>query len=158
MAKNVGYDPTDYAGQQEKIRKAKGNPNKNVHAKKNGSNYRGAMAVEQKKKSEAASDGKRRPLVDVPKPVKTVLLVLAAVIILLLILWQAVFKDSQLLFYAISFLVGVACCIYAYFSYQAARDQKARNTVHMVVLVIVGVLGVVYLFVGARGVLTLLGV
>ena len=37
MAKNVNYDPN--RDRSEEIRKAKGNPNKNLHAKKAGSNY-----------------------------------------------------------------------------------------------------------------------
>ena len=54
MAKNsTPYDP--YRSQQEAIRKAKGDPNKNIHHKKNNSNYGGGDY--QKEKADPAHDG-----------------------------------------------------------------------------------------------------
>ena len=45
MAKNKDYSQINqYANRQEEIRKAKGNPNKNNHAKKKNSNYSGYTA------------------------------------------------------------------------------------------------------------------
>ena len=49
MAKK--YAPNNYDQQQANIRKAKGNPNKNVHQKKNGSNYKGYAAWRSRQKS-----------------------------------------------------------------------------------------------------------
>ena len=56
MAKNsTPYDP--YRSQQEAIRKAKGNPNKNIHHKKNNSNYGGGDY--QKEKAALIADQER---------------------------------------------------------------------------------------------------
>ena len=60
MAKNsTPYDP--YRSQQEAIRKAKGNPNKNIHHKKNNSNYGGGDYQKEKAalKSQATEKVKR---------------------------------------------------------------------------------------------------
>ena len=61
MAKNsTPYDP--YRSQQEAIRKAKGNPNKNIHHKKNNSNYGGGDYQKEKAalKSQATEKVKLR--------------------------------------------------------------------------------------------------
>ena len=57
MAKNNA--PKDaYTRQQEAIRKAKGNPNKNVHHKKNNSNYGGGDYLKEKAAQKAAKPDK----------------------------------------------------------------------------------------------------
>ena len=62
MAKKNNYDP--YRSQQEAIRKAKGNPNKNQHHKKNNSNYGGRDYL--KEKADIKASQKERERVKLP--------------------------------------------------------------------------------------------
>ena len=97
MAKDKIYGMTNhYANQDEQIRKAKGNPNKNHHSKKKNSNYGGYNAtgtgayVANKISQKAAN----REKVQLPLGAKIALGVLFGAVIVTLILRMAVFPDS----------------------------------------------------------------
>ena len=57
MAKS--YNPNNMDQRQAEIRKAKGNPNKNIHHKKKNSNYRGYAAAQHAAEAAKAAADRR---------------------------------------------------------------------------------------------------
>ena len=103
MAKNnTPQDP--YVRQQAAIRKAKGNPNKNVHHKKNNSNYGGGDY----QKAKAAQAAKKPERAKLPLWLKITLGVLFGVLMAALILRMTVYKDNLFMNYLTSLLLGLA--------------------------------------------------
>ncbi len=157
MAKNTykGYNPADFTQQQENIRKAKGNPNKNIHHKKNGSNYGGyASAAKKKAERVAPPERKRESIFDMNRTqwiVFAVLIVAAAVGV---ILSNTALKDTAPARYLPSVAMGVPCCFLAYVGF-TNRDKKhtAIQTVLLVVLALCGL----YALLGLMGLIGLLG-
>ena len=93
--KYKGYNPADTAQQQENIRKAKGNPNKNVHRKKNGSNYGGyASAARKESERKAQAERKRETVFDMNRTQGIIFGVLITLAVAGMILTYTVFKDS----------------------------------------------------------------
>ena len=107
MAKKNNYDP--YRSQQEAIRKAKGNPNKNQHHKKNNSNYGGRDYL--KEKADIKASQKERERVKLPLWLKICLGLLFALLLTSLILRLTVYKEtpSPLLDSVSSLLLGLTC-------------------------------------------------
>ena len=147
MAKNV-YDPTDFAAREAAIRKAKGNPNKNIHHKKNGSNYGGVSAA--KKTAERKQEDKQPPL---PRGVKIVQWVLIAVLVVVMILYYAVFPGNQTFSYISAALLGLTCCFLAYINH---TYRKRKGTFYKVLTAILVILGMVYAAMGLMGLVSLL--
>ena len=108
MSKN-SYRPgvNQYANQEEARRKARGNPNKNVHQKKKNSNYAGYAGNPVTQKIIEKANQQER--VKLPTWLNIWLAVLFAAIIVVLILRLAVYKDSILLSSLSSLLLGIAC-------------------------------------------------
>ena len=150
MAKNV-YDPTDYAAREAAIRKAKGNPNKNIHHKKNGSNYGGVSAAKTPAAAGRSTAEKQPPL---PRGVAIAQWTLVAVLAVVLILYYAVFPESLLMSYVCAVLMGGTCCFLAHVNHTYRRRKGAFYKVLSVVLV---VLGVVYAAMGLMGLVSYLG-
>ena len=97
MAKNnYRMNVNQYANQEDNIRKAKGNPNKNIHHKKKNSNYGGytAGSYMAQRIMDKANQQER---VKLPTWLKVWLGVLFAAVIVVLILRLTVYKDSILL-------------------------------------------------------------
>ena len=107
MAKKNNYDP--YRSQQEAIRKAKGNPNKNQHHKKNNSNYGARDYL--KEKADIKASQKERERVKLPLWLKICLGLLFALLLTSLILRLTVYKEtpSPLLDSVSSLLLGLTC-------------------------------------------------
>ena len=113
MAKNKVYSQVNqYANREEKIRKAKGNPNKNNHSKKKNSNYGGytpgAGAYMAQK---LAEKGRQQERVKLPMWLNITLIVLFAAIAVTLILRFTVYKENQLMNYISSLLLGITCLV-----------------------------------------------
>jgi len=107
MAKKE-YNPS--AEREAQIRKAKGNPNKNVHAKKSGSNYGGYAAAERK----IAQKQARKEKVPLPTWMIVVLAVLFVCLLAALILRTTVLKDVLWMTHATSVLLGAVCAFLFY--------------------------------------------
>lgn len=156
MAKNnYRMNVNQYANQEENIRKAKGNPNKNVHHKKKNSNYGGYTAGNYmaQKIMDKASQQER---VKLPTWLKVWLGVLFAGIIVVLLLRLTVYKDSILLNSLSSLLLGIACLSLFYIRH--FKHTKKDSGLYKAVTVILTLCGVVYTFMGAVGLLTLAGI
>ncbi len=152
MSKN-SYRPgvNQYANQEEARRKARGNPNKNVHQKKKNSNYAGNPVTQ--KIIEKANQQER---VKLPTWLNIWLAVLFAAIIVVLILRLAVYKDSILLSSLSSLLLGIACL--SLFYIRRFKHTKKESPVYKIVTVVLTVCGVIYTFMGAVGLLSLAGI
>lgn len=152
MSKN-SYRPgvNQYANQEEARRKARGNPNKNVHQKKKNSNYAGNPVTQ--KIIEKANQQER---VKLPTWLNIWLAVLFAAIIVVLILRLAVYKDSILLSSLSSLLLGIACL--SLFYIRRFKHTKKESPVYKIITVVLTVCGVIYTFMGAVGLLSLAGI
>ena len=156
MAKNnYRMNVNQYANQEDNIRKAKGNPNKNIHHKKKNSNYGGytAGSYMAQKIMDKANQQER---VKLPTWLKVWLGVLFAAVIVVLILRLTVYKDSILLNSLSSLLLGIACL--SLFYIRRFKHTKKESPVYKIITVVLTVCGVIYTFMGAVGLLSLAGI
>ena len=160
MAKNKIYsnNVNQYANQAEQIRKAKGNPNKNYHAKKKNSNYggynpTGTGAYVANKISQKAA---KREKVNLPLNMKVMLAMLFGGAIVTLILRMTAFPESLWLTNISSLLLGLACL--ALFYVRKHYHQKKTGAGYGIITLILTIFGVLYTVIGAVGILSLLGV
>lgn len=156
MAKNKykGYNPADFTQQQENIRKAKGNPNKNIHHKKNGSNYGGYAAVKKEAERKAQPEKKRESIFDMNRTQWIIFAVLLAVAVAGVILSNTVFKGTDTARYLPSAVMGIPCLFLAYVGF-TNRDKK-RTTFQTILLVVLALCGLYAVF-GLLGLFGLLG-
>lgn len=156
MAKNKAQvNVNHYANQEEAIRKAKGNPNKNVHHKKKNSNYGGYTAgnyMAQKIMDKAAQQER----VQLPTWLKVWLGVVFGALLVVLVLRLAVYKDSVLLNSLSSLLLGVACL--SLFYIRRFKHTQKNSPFYKVITVLLTICGVIYTVMGAVGLLILAGI
>lgn len=156
MAKNKAQvNVNHYANQEEAIRKAKGNPNKNVHHKKKNSNYGGYTAgnyMAQKIMDKAAQQER----VQLPTWLKVWLGVVFGALLVVLVLRLAVYKDSILLNSLSSLLLGVACL--SLFYIRRFKHTQKNSPFYKVITVLLTICGVIYTVMGAVGLLILAGI
>ena len=169
MAKNKVYSQINqYANREEEIRKAKGNPNKNNHAKKKNSidsasftQISEACGGDEKKIGEmimgiVAERGKQQERVKLPMWLNITLIVLFAAIAVTLILRFTVYKENQLMNYISSLLLGVTCLVLFYT--RRFKHTKKDSTFYTLVTVLLTVMGIVYTAMGLIGILTMFGI
>ena len=156
MAKNKAQvNVNHYANQEDAIRKAKGNPNKNVHHKKKNSNYGGYTAgnyMAQKIMDKAAQQER----VQLPTWLKVWLGVVFGALLVVLVLRLAVYKYSVILNSLSSLLLGVAC-LFLFYIRRFKHTQK-NSTFYKVITVLLTICGVIYTVMGAVGLLILAGI
>ena len=156
MAKNnYKMNVNQYSNQAEQIRKAKGNPNKNIHAKKKNSNYGGYTAGTYMA-GKLAEKAKQQERVKLPMWLNITLIALFAAIAVTLILRFTVYKDNLLVNYISSLLLGVTCLVLFYT--RRFKHTKKTGTMYTVVTVLLTVMGVVYTGMGLLGILTMFGI
>ena len=133
MAKNKAQvNVNHYANQEEAIRKAKGNPNKNVHHKKKNSNYGGYTAgnyMAQKIMDKAAQQER----VQLPTWLKIWLGVVFGALLVVLVLRLAVYT-------------------------RRFKHTKKDSTLYKAITVLLTICGVLYTVMGAVGLLILAGI
>ncbi len=152
MAKknNNVYMSNDLDRQQAEIRKAKGNPNKNVHHKKNGSNYQGYVAG---KKAAETAKAKESAQQRQPVWVTVCMVVIFVVLIAMLVLMNGVMKDSAIFAQISTLVIGISCGILFYLRrFSKQPDSKFQK----VLSIVLAVMAVVYTFMGGYGLLRLL--
>lgn len=156
MAKNKAQvNVNHYANQEDAIRKAKGNPNKNVHHKKKNSNYGGYTAgnyMAQKIMDKAAQQER----VQLPTWLKVWLGVVFGALLVVLVLRLAVYKDSVLLNSLSSLLLGMACL--SLFYIRRFKHTQKDSPFYKVITVLLTICGVIYTVMGAVGLLILAGI
>ena len=137
---------SDYDQMQANIRKAKGNPNKNVHQKKNGSNYKGYATA--KKEAEAASASRRHEKAKYPVWVTVSMAVIFVLLVVILILMNTAWKDN-LVFGQIATIIIGACCgvLFSMRRYTKNPDSKFQDVLYIVL----AVMSVVLIAIGGYG-------
>lgn len=150
--KNVNQLTTgDYQKTQENIRKAKGNPNKNVHQKKNGSNYKGYTAA--KKAAEAERIAQRSDRAKMPLWVSLTMVAIFVILVVVLILMNSTFKDNAIFAQISSIVIGSCCGVLFYLRrFNVRPDSKFQKILYTVL----AVMAVVYIFMGGYGLVRLL--
>ena len=154
MAKNKGFSTApDYAQQQESIRKAKGNPNKNIHHKKKNSNYHGVDYQAQKASVRMEQQNKRRSTIFEMTPTNRIifLVLLALMMALLIMSMTTAYKGNALVSYASSLASGATCCFLAYVGHGNKAKKKDATTFQTALVWVLGILGALYVLVGAMG-------
>ena len=150
MAKN-NYNPNNFDQRQAEIRKAKGNPNKNVHQKKNGSNYKGYAAA--KREAEAAKASRKPVRSKLPTWVTIIMAVIFVVLIAVLALMNTVMKENLIFSQISSIIIGVSCGVLFYMRrYTKNPDSKFQDVLY----VILAVMAVVMTVMGIYGLYRLL--
>ena len=150
MAKN-NYDPNNLDRRQAEIRKAKGNPNKNAHQKKNGSNYKGYAAA--KMEAEAAKVSKKHEKNKLPVWVIVTMAVIFIVLVAILVLMNTTMKDNLVFGQIATIIIGVCCGVLFYMRrYTKNPDSKFQDVLY----VVLAVMAVVMTFMGAYGLLRVL--
>lgn len=155
MAKNKVYSQINqYANREEEIRKAKGNPNKNNHAKKKNSNY-GGYSAGSYMAQKIVDKANQQERVKLPTWLNVTLGVEFAAVLIVLILRLTAFKDSAMLGHLSSVLLGVTCGTLFYIrKYKHTKKNSGLYTVITIVLVIMCLL---YTTFGVLGLLGFLG-
>ena len=150
MAKNKAQKmsaTTDYAQMQRNIQKAKGNPNKNVHQKKNGSDYR----TPERDAAKAAESGEKKS--KMPLWVKIALAVAFAVLLVMVILINTSLKGNPIAVNATSLITGVSCLL-VYYSRRFLN--RPPTTGYKILSFLLLAMGIVYTFMGLYGFYTIL--
>ena len=155
MAKNsYKANVNQYANQEEAIRKAKGNPNKNIHAKKKNSNNGGYTtgAYMAQKIVDKANQQER---VKLPTWLNVTLGVEFGAVLLVLILRLTAFKDSSVMTHLSSLLLGVTCGTLFYI--RKYKHTKKNSGLYTVITIVLVVMCLLYTTFGILGLLGFLG-
>ena len=155
MAKN-SYKATvnQYANQEEAIRKAKGNPNKNVHHKKKNSNYGGYTTGAYMARKVAETVGKQER-VKLPTWLNVTLGVEFAAVMAVLILRLTAFKESALMTHLSSVLLGVTCGTLFYI--RKYKNTKKTGALYSIITIVLVVMCLLYTTFGLLGLLGFFG-
>lgn len=144
MAKNsYKANVNQYANQEEAIRKAKGNPNKNVHHKKNGSNYQKDTG------SMVRSTSARQEPEKMSTTVKVLIGVVFVVLVAALVLRSTVWKDNVVAGAWMMVLVGAVCGLMYYVRKRYPGKRKVGGTMDTVISALLILFCVVYVGMGA---------
>ncbi len=155
MAKN-SYKATvnQYANQEEAIRKAKGNPNKNIHSKKKNSNYGGYTTGAYMAHKVAETVGKQER-VKLPTWLNVTLGVEFAAVMAVLILRMTAFKESALMTHLSSVLLGVTCGTLFYI--RKYKNTKKTGALYSIITIVLVVMCLLYTTFGLLGLLGFFG-
>lgn len=155
MAKN-SYKATvnQYANQEEAIRKAKGNPNKNIHSKKKNSNYGGYTTGAYMARKVAETVGKQER-VKLPTWLNVTLGVEFAAVMAVLILRMTAFKESALMTHLSSVLLGVTCGTLFYI--RKYKNTKKTGALYSIITIVLVVMCLLYTTFGLLGLLGFFG-
>ena len=149
MAKK--YAPNNLDQRQEQIRKAKGNPNKNVHQKKNGSNYKGYAAAQ--KAVEEVKNNRKQEKNKLPVWVVITMAIIFAVLVVIAVLMNTTMKDNLLFGQIATIVIGLSCGV---LFFMRNHTQKAGSKFQSVLYAVLAVMAVVMTIMGAYGLVQLL--
>ena len=142
MAKNsYKANVNQYANQEEAIRKAKGNPNKNIHSKKKNSNYGGYTTGAY--------------MVKLPTWLNVTLIAEFAVVLVILILRLTAFKDSAVMTHLSSLTLGITCGTLFYI--RKYKHTKKTSAMYSIITILLVIMCLMYTTFGILGLLGFLG-
>ena len=138
-----------YVNTAEQRRKAIGNPNKNVHAKRNGSNYKGTASAQSAaaKLAEANRSQERQRMAP---QVKWAILVLVVVGAANIILERTVFVNNPTASAIAMIIMGITCGG-VYYAQRTSRGQEEPRGVAKALEVVMLILCILYVFLGCMG-------
>lgn len=155
MAKNsYKASVNQYANKEEEIRKAKGNPNKNIHKKKGNSNYGGYTAGNYMA-DKLAQKVREQEKVQLPTWQKVTLAVLFIVLIVLLVLRLTIWKDNIFMSYVTTILLGVACGVLFYV--RRFNHKQRDKSGYKIIQALLAIIAVLYIGMGAMGLVAYFG-
>ena len=155
MAKNnYRMNVNQYANQEDNIRKAKGNPNKNIHSKKKNSNYGGYTTGAYMAHKVAETVGKQER-VKLPTWLNVTLGVEFAAVMAVLILRLTAFKESALMTHLSSVLLGVTCGTLFYI--RKYKNTKKTGALYSIITIVLVVMCLLYTTFGLLGLLGFFG-
>lgn len=157
MAKNTVYDPNDIARQEENIRKARGNPNRNVHTKRKNSNYGGYTEAEAKKPATVRDRVEAGKKAQLPKWMQIALFADLGLLAVMLVLRLWVFPDSAAVTFLTTLLLGLTCLFLFYVRRVPTGKKKADTTFFKVIQGLLLVVGAIYAGMGLVGLASLTG-
>lgn len=149
MAKN--YNPNNLDQRQAEIRKAKGNPNKNIHHKKKNSNYQGYSAAQRADAAARMEDKHQKERQ--PAWVTIVMIIIFVVLIAVLVLMNGAMKDNAVFAQAATLTIGLSCGVLVYLQ---RFNKNPGSGFQKVLTIVLAVMAVVYSFMGAYGLIKLL--
>ena len=150
---NYRAQVNQYANREEAARKARGNPNKNVHTKKKNSNYGGYTAGNYVV-DKIGQKVKEQEHVQLPTWMKVALVADFAVLIVLLVLRLTVLKDNEIMAQVTTLMLGVTCA--ALFYIRRFKHQN-KNGTYKAIQVLLCVVAIVYIAMSTIGLLTYAG-
>ena len=148
MAKNKSQRvaaTNDYEQIQRHIQKAKGNPNKNVHQKKNGSDYK---TDEREAAKRAASQPKKKT----PLWLKIAIGAGFVALLVLVILINTSMKGNPVIVSTTALVTGITCLL-VYYSRRYL--DRPVTTGYRIISIILVILGIVYGLMGLYGLFNL---
>ncbi len=154
MAKNnYKMNVNQYANQEEPIRKAKGNPNKNVHAKKKKQQLRRLFCFGSYMAQKIVDKANQQERVKLPTWLNVTLGVEFAAVLIVLILRMTAFKD--MLGHLSSVLLGVTCGTLFYI--RKYKHTQKTSAMYCIITILLVVMCVLYTTFGMLGLLGFLG-
>ena len=153
--KTIQTTLNSYADRQEEIRKAKGNPNKNVHAKKKNSNYGGTYTAGHYMADKLTEKINGQERVVLPKGLKIAIGVDIAVLIVTLILRLTIWKENVLMSYITTLILGLTCIGLFYIRKDYHKDKTG---LYKFIQILLCVFGVLYGVMGVVGLLNYFGI
>ena len=154
MAKNSYKATVNQYANEEAIRKAKGNPNKNIHSKKKNSNYGGYTTGAYMAHKVAETVGKQER-VKLPMWLNVTLGVEFAAVMAVLILRLTAFKESALMTHLSSVLLGVTCGTLFYI--RKYKNTKKTGALYSIITIVLVVMCLLYTTFGLLGLLGFFG-
>lgn len=151
MAKNsYKANVNQYANQEEAIRKAKGNPNKNIHSKKKNSNY-GGYTTGAYMAQKVAEKVNQQEKVKLPTWLNVTLIAEFAVVLVILILRLTAFKDSAVMTHLSSLTLGITCGTLFYI--RKYKHTKKTSAMYSIITILLVVMCLLYTTFGILGLL-----
>ena len=155
MAKNsYKANVNQYANQEEAIRKAKDNPNKNIHSKKKNSNY-GGYTTGAYMAQKVAEKVNQQEKVKLPTWLNVTLIAEFAVVLVILILRLTAFKDSAVMTHLSSLTLGITCGTLFYI--RKYKHTKKTSAMYSIITILLGCLCLCYPTCGSRGMMGFCG-
>ncbi len=136
---------TDYEQIQRNIQKAKGNPNKNIHHKKNNSNYGGYNSAAKKAEQQKMEEQHEK----MPLWMKITLGVMLVALLVMVFLLNGPLKENILASHITSIISGASCLVVYYSQRWSPRSQSTFMKILGFVLIL---LGIIFIATGCYGV------
>ena len=139
-------NPSMYVNAAEQKRKAIGNPNKNVHAKRNGSNYKGTQSARNAAEKMADLNQPKKRQKMAPQ-VRISMWIMVLIAVAGIVLENTVFRGNEPANGIMMILLGIACGV-VYYTRRTTSGSKESSGIDKVLDVVLILICVFYIFLG----------